>query len=266
LLAAIHLSHGDTKHPILIPGNAGECFSFAQSCFDLAERLQQLVIVLSDLELGMNLYMEEQFKYPQLPMDRGKVWTETDLPKDKTFYRYEDLDGDAITYRTLPGDRNDGAAYFTRGSGHNAKGNYTEDSQEYQQLVDRLSKKWQTAKKYIPRPIIDGDSAKIGIIAYGSTDSPMHEARFLLSKKSIQTDYLRIRALPFTEEIESFLQSHELVYLVEQNRDGQMMSLLKSEFPQWHAKMKSILHYDGSPITADFIFESVFKMSTEQTL
>jgi 2-oxoglutarate ferredoxin oxidoreductase subunit alpha len=266
VLQAAYLSHGDTKHVLLFPGGVGECFEFGQTCFDLAERLQTLVIVMSELDLGMNLWMDNELAYPTRPMDRGKVLTAQDLEKMSTFYRYEDRDGDGIAARTLPGTRSDKAAYFTRGSGHNLKAAYTERSDEYREVVDRLSKKWETAKTLVPKPLIFGAGSKVGIIAYGTSDAAMAEARDILHSNGLATDYMRIRAFPFTSDVAEFVDAHERIFVVDQNRDGQMCKLLALELEassrgfssrDLSQKMISVCHYDGTPITADVIAESI---------
>lgn len=255
ILSTVYLSHGDTKHPLLLPGNMRECFEFGQHAFDLAERLQQLVFVMSDLDLGMNSLTEEAWPYPVKSFDRGKILTEADLAAGEKFFRYMETDKDAIAPRTLPGNKNVDAAYFTRGSSHNAKGLYTENSAEYTEVIDRLARKWETAKKYIPTPVIDHQGHPFAIIAYGSTDVPMQEARDILQKKGMNTDYLRVRAVPFTDDVKSFIESHEVTFVIEQNRDGQMAQLLKAEFPEMKSKLVSIRQYDGTPVTAENIFE-----------
>lgn len=275
LMSAVFLSHGDTKHPCLIPGTIKECFDFGQTAFDLSERLQQLVIVLSDLDLGMNLWMEDRWAYPEKPFDRGKVLSAADLEKVTKFERYADVDGDGIPYRTIPGTRHDKAAYFTRGSGHTRSATYTEKSDEYQYIVDRLAKKWQTAKTLVPEPVfcdsknltsaqLSSTSAvksvcknKFGIIAYGSSDMSVKEAMYLLDKQNIEFDYCRIRAVPFQNSIKDFIKSHERVFVVDQNRDGQMFELLKMEFPETNTFLSSVRHYDGTPITADTIVKNI---------
>lgn len=259
ILSTVYLSHGDTKHPLLLPANIKECFDFAQHAFDLAERLQQLVFVMSDLDLGMNSWVEEAWAYPTKPYDRGKVLSETDLEKITTFMRYTETDDDAIAPRTLPGMKKMNAAYFTRGSGHNAKGLYTEDSAEYKEVVDRLARKWQTAKKIIPTPVIDDQKNEVGIIAYGTTDMPMREAREILNSQGMKTDYLRLRAIPFTDDVKTFIQNHKVIYVIEQNRDGQMAQLLTTEYPELSIKLVSIRQYDGTPVTAENIFEPLLK-------
>ncbi len=263
ILSTIYLSHGDTKHPLLLPGNIRECFEFGQQAFDLAERLQQLIFVMSDLDLGMNLWMEEAWSYPTKPYDRGKVLSEADLDKMTTYFRYNETDGDAIAPRTLPGTQKMNASYFTRGSGHNAKGLYTENSAEYQEVIDRIARKWQTAKKYVPSPIIDDQNNKLGIIAYGTTDMPMAEARAVMDDRGLKTDYLRLRAVPFVDEVKTFIERHQHVFVIEQNRDGQMAQLLTTEYPELATKLISIRQYDGSPMTAENIFEPLLKHGRE---
>jgi 2-oxoglutarate ferredoxin oxidoreductase subunit alpha len=265
ILATLNLSHGDTKHPLLFPANIQECFEFAQTAFDLAERLQQLVFVMSDLDLGMNLWMEKAWPYPEKPYDRGKVLTAQDLASMPEFFRYVETDGDAIAPRTLPGTAATNAAYFTRGSGHNKKGFYTENPNEYQEVVDRLARKWDVARSLVPSPIVDVRGSDIGIIAFGTTDTPMNEARDFLASKGFLTDYLRIRALPFCESVRTFLESHRIVFVVEQNRDGQMKQVIASEYPKLAHKLISVLHYDGTPIVADDVFEPILKNINNQT-
>jgi 2-oxoglutarate/2-oxoacid ferredoxin oxidoreductase subunit alpha len=275
LMSSVFLSHGDTRHPCLIPGNIKECFDFGQVAFDTAERFQQLVIVLSDLDLGMNLWMEDRWDYPEKPFDRGKVLSAADLDKVAQFERYADVDGDGIPYRTLPGTHHDKAAYFTRGSGHNRRAAYTEKSDEYQYIVDRLAKKWETAKTYVPAPVFcdtqdlkirelhKGESAKavcknkLGIIAYGSSDLSVKEAMFLMGKQNLNFDYCRIRAVPFQDSVLDFIKTHERVFVVDQNRDGQMFELLKMEMPSSATYLTSVKHYDGTPITADTVMKTI---------
>lgn len=252
------LSHGDTKHPLLIPANASECFEYGQTCFDLAERLQTLVFVMSDLDIGMNFWPTEEFKFPTKPYDRGKVLNAEALEKVQNFHRYKDVDGDAIPYRTLPGTRNPKAPYFTRGSGHNDLAQYTEKSEDYVNLVDRLNRKWETAKTLVPAPIVKNvPGAKVGIIAYGSTDIAIPEAFQQLKQAGLSPSYLRLRAVPFTSEVEKFIEGHETIYVVEQNRDAQMLQLLRSEYPSLAPRMKSVLHYDGLPIHAKAISQPI---------
>lgn len=259
ILAGHYLSHGDTKHPLLLPANLKECFEFGQTAFDLAERMQQLVIVMSDLDLGMNLFREEMWEYHSKPYDRGKVLSADDLAKMTEFHRYAETDGDAIAPRTLPGTQSPLAAYFTRGSGHNTKAAYSEHAHEYKEIIDRLARKWITARNYVPKPIVEANGNALGIIAYGSTNVPMAEARNALAQKGIFTDYLRLRAIPFTDEVTHFIETHEKVVVIEQNRDAQMAQILRSEYPQFAEKIISICHYEGTPMTAESIFTPVVK-------
>lgn len=253
VLTTAFLSHGDTKHPFLLPGNVKECFEFAGAAFDLAERLQTPVFVLSDLDLGMNQWMSEPFPYPEKPIDRGKVLSAAELEKLGGFARYRDVDGDGIGWRTLPGTPHPKAAYFTRGSGHNDAAGYTERPDEYQAVMDRLTRKFEGARKLVPAPMIHRDGqSKIGFLAYGTTDFALRESLDQIAKEHGQrVDYLRIRAFPFAHEIHDFVASHERVYVVEQNRDAQMASLLKLDLAAEQAtKLRSILHYNGLPIDA----------------
>src|ERR1039458_6015589 len=258
LLSTAFLSHGDTKHIVLLPGNVKECFELAYAAFDLAERLQTPVFVLSDLDLGMNNWMSEPFAYPDKPLDRGKVLTAEDLKKAGSFARYRDVDGDAIGWRTLPGTPHTKAAYFTRGSGHNDAAIYTENPDEYQAVMDRLARKFETARELVPAPVVIKDgTSKIGFIAYGSTDFALRESLDQIKNQyDLDVDYLRIRAYPFAHQIHDFVASHERVYVVEQDRDAQLASLLKLDLPaEQVVKLRSILHYNGLPIDARSITE-----------
>lgn len=258
VLSAALLSHGDAKHPVLLPANPYECFEFAQIAFDMAERLQTLIIVLSDLDIGMNSWVSDDFEYPKTDFDRGKVLTQSDLEKLTDFARYEDKDGDGIPYRTLPGTEHDLAGYFTRGTGHDDSAKYTEDADTFRVLLDRLNKKWETAKTLLPKPIEDAnDTAKIGIIAYGSTDCAMQEIRDSLSKDGMNTSYLRVRAFPFSHEVQEYIEKYDTILVVEQNRDGQLKTLLTQEYPQLAAKMSSILNYDGLPVCAQKLSQKI---------
>jgi 2-oxoglutarate ferredoxin oxidoreductase subunit alpha len=253
LLSIAYLSHGDTKHVMLLPGSVKECYEFAIAAFDLTERLQTPVFVVSDLDLGMNNWMSEPFDYPEKPLDRGKVLTADDLKRLGEFGRYKDVDGDAIPYRTLPGTDHPKAAYFTRGSGHNEKALYTERPDDYQYLMERLNRKFETARTLVPHPIVvQTGKSKVGIIAFGTSDFAVLESRDQLKKEyGVETDYLRIRAFPFTKEVHEFVASHDHVYIVEQNRDAQMLSLLKLDLPAEDAvRLRSIRHFNGLPIDA----------------
>jgi 2-oxoglutarate ferredoxin oxidoreductase subunit alpha len=258
LLSVAFLSHGDTKHVVLLPGSVKECFELGYAAFDLAERLQTPIFVLTDLDLGMNNWMSEPFDYPTTPQDRGKVLTAEDLDRLGSFARYRDVDGDAIGWRTLPGTRHPKAAYFTRGSGHNDAAGYTERPEEYVAVMERLSRKFESARKLVPAPIAVKDgTSKIGFLAFGSTDFALRESLDQIKKEYSQdVDYMRIRAYPFAHEIHDFVASHERVYVVEQNRDAQLASLLKLDLPADQAvKLRSILHYNGLSIDARSITE-----------
>jgi 2-oxoglutarate ferredoxin oxidoreductase subunit alpha len=256
LLSTAFLSHGDTKHVILLPGSVKECFEFGYQAFDLAERIQTPVFVLSDLDLGMNNWMSEPFTYPEKPMDRGKVLTAEDLNRLGSFGRYEDVDGDAIGYRTLPGTDHPKAAYFTRGSGHNAKAGYTERPDEYVEVMERLARKFENARKLVPGPIVERSTgSKIGIIAYGTSHYAITESLDEIKKAhDLDVDYLRVRAYPFAEEVHEFVAAHDRIYVVEQDRDAQLASLLKLDLPaEQVVKLRSILHFNGLPIDAQSV-------------
>jgi 2-oxoglutarate ferredoxin oxidoreductase subunit alpha len=259
VLSTAYLSHGDTKHLMLFPASVAECFDFAGVAFDLAERFQTPVFVMSDLDLGMNNWMSEPFRYPEKPMDRGKVLSKEDLQRLHSFGRYQDVDGDGIGWRTLPGTDHPAASYFTRGTGHNEKAGYTERADVYEQNLARLLKKFETAKRHVPPPVIEDRGAKVGIVAFGTTHWAIVESRDqLLQEHGLETDYLRVRAFPFTDEVEEFVRRHDRVYVVEQNRDGQFCSLLKVELPAGLVpKLRSIAHTDGLPIDARSVTNEV---------
>jgi 2-oxoglutarate/2-oxoacid ferredoxin oxidoreductase subunit alpha len=253
LLTIAYLSHGDTKHVMLLPASVHECYQFAMEAFDLAEQLQTPVFILSDLDLGMNNWMSEPFAYPEKPLQRGKVLSKEDLERLGGFERYKDVDGDAIPYRTLPGTDHPKAAYFTRGSGHNEKALYTERPDDYQNLMERLDRKFNTARTLVPAPeIVQTGKSKVGLIAFGSSDFAVRESRDQLKKEyGLETDYMRIRAFPFSPEVHAFIAAHPRVYVIEQNRDGQMLSLLKLDLPAAEiVKLRSIRHFDGLPLDA----------------
>jgi 2-oxoglutarate ferredoxin oxidoreductase subunit alpha len=260
LLSVAFLSHGDTKHVMLIPGNVRECYEMAQAAFDLTEHLQTPVFVMSDLDLGMNNWMSEPFAYPDKPLDRGKILSAEDLTRLGGFARYKDVDGDGIGYRTLPGTDHPLAAYFTRGSGHNEKAQYTERPDDYFNNMERLSKKFETARSLVPRPeVVQTGKSKIGLIAFGTSDFATRESRDQLNKEySLDTDYLRLRAYPFAREVHEFVASHERVYVIEQNRDAQMLSLLKLDLKAEEiVKLRSIRHFNGLPIDARSITDDL---------
>ncbi len=258
LLSVAFLSHGDTKHVMLFPSSVEECYDFGMRSFDLAERLQTPIFVLSDLDIAMNVWMADPFPYPDKPWDRGKVLSAADLTKIGKFERYRDVDGDAITYRTLPGTDHPIAAYFTRGSGHDEQARYTESSEAYPRVMDRLNRKWETARGHVPKPILEETKgADAGILCYGSSRWAVEEARDLLREQGIQTSSLRVRAYPFTPDVGQFLARHERVYVVEQNRDGQMAALLRMEYPAHAMRLRSVLHYDGLPLDARTVVDGV---------
>jgi len=253
---AYGLSHGDTQFPVLLPGSVGECYEFAQVAFDLSERLQMPVFVLSDLDLGMNNWMSEPFAYPQKPWDRGKVLDDEALAKITKFERYRDLDGDGIPFRTLPGARDWKGTYFTRGSGHDEAARYTEDPEAYVRNMDRLKRKLDTARTLAPAPETVG-SGGVGVIAYGSSHWAVVESRAELEAQGVTTSYLRLRSLPLHPSVAEFLGRHERVYVVEQNRDGQLAERLRAELPEFAARVRSVLHYDGMPLDAASVTRGV---------
>lgn len=260
ILSTAFLSHGDTRHLMLFPASVEECFELAIEAFDLAEEFQTAVFVMSDLDLGMNNWMADPFPYPEGPLRRGKVLTEEDLKQVKGFARYRDVDGDGIPYRTLPGNRHPLAAYFTRGSGHNENARYTERPDEYTQNMDRLARKFETARERLPRPVVDPNAgARVGIVAFGSSHWAVVEARDrLLAQHGLETSYLRLRAFPFSDELKAFVRKHDRVYVVEQNRDGQMQDLIRLDIEASQiSKLRSVRHFDGLPITARAIVEQV---------
>ncbi|HVI08224.1 MAG TPA: 2-oxoacid:acceptor oxidoreductase subunit alpha [Candidatus Binatia bacterium] len=263
ILSTAFLSHGDTKHIMLIPCSVAECFSMASEAFNLAEQFQTLVFVMSDLDLGMNNWMSDPFEYPATPIKRGKVLTKEDLQKLGGFARYRDLDGDGVGYRTLPGTDHPAAAYFTRGSGHNDKSSYSERPDDYENNMERLNRKFESARAFVPRPeITKGTNAKIGIIAYGTSHWGVSESRDQLrSEYNIETDYLRLRAYPFTREVHDFVEQHERIYVVEQNRDAQMLSLLRLDLkPELTTRLRSIAHLDGLPLDARSVTDELSSM------
>jgi 2-oxoglutarate ferredoxin oxidoreductase subunit alpha len=256
------LSHGDTKHVILLPGTVKECYEFGLEAFDLAEQLQTPVFVLSDLDLGMNNWMSEPFEYPEKPMARGKILDAKQLEELGGFARYKDVDGDGIPYRTLPGTDHPNASYFTRGSGHNENAMYSERPEDYENNMVRLAHKFETARTMVPKPKLEGSGKeKIGIIAFGTSHWAVIESRDQLERENgLATDYLRVRAFPFSQEIHEFVAKHERVYVVEQNRDAQLLNLLKVDLdPVETVKLRSILHFNGLPIDARSVTSVITK-------
>jgi 2-oxoglutarate ferredoxin oxidoreductase subunit alpha len=260
------MGHGDTQHIILLPGSVNECFEFGWRAFDIAERVQAPVFVLSDLDFGMNQWMTEPFVYPDTPMDRGKILWEEDIEALKGQWgRYLDKDQDGITYRTIPGNKHPMGSYFLRGTGHDEYARYTEDSDTWQRVMERLKKKFETSKEYLPKPILKkARGAKTGIIAFGSTDPAVVEAQHLLNKDfGIKADYLRLRAFPFCEEVRGFIKKHDTVYVVELNRDGQLNQLLTLAYPELAGKLVSIARSDGLSATAQWIVDEIASKEAE---
>jgi 2-oxoglutarate ferredoxin oxidoreductase subunit alpha len=257
------LGHGDTRQVMLLPGSPAECFEFGWRAFDLAERLQTPVFVLSDLDLGMNLWMSEPFVYPDEPMDRGKVLTAEDLEKVGAFARYRDIDGDGIAYRTLPGNEHPLSPYFARGTGHTEDATYSERPEDWEANMERLMRKHDTARAILPKPIIDRvEGAEIGLIGFGTSDPAIREARQHLAALGVTTSYMRIRAVPFADEVTQFVRRHDRVYVVEMNTDGQMRQLLQLEVPDRATRILSIRRNNGLPLTARWITDSL--MSAEE--
>ncbi len=256
------LSHGDTKHLVLLPATVAECYEMGIAAFDLADRFQTAVFVLSDLDLGMNWWMTPPFQYPEQPFDRGKVLTAARLEELKGDWgRYRDVDGDGIPYRTLPGTDHPLAGYFTRGSGHDENARYTESGETYARNLDRLSRKFETARTEVPAPIVESEGAAVGVIAFGSTHHAVVEARDQLKAAGLKVDYLRVRALPLADSIKEFVTDHKRVYVVEQNRDGQLYDLLRLHLPAAEiGKLNSIRRYDGQPIPADAITRPLLEL------
>jgi 2-oxoglutarate ferredoxin oxidoreductase subunit alpha len=260
VLNTAYASHGDTKHVVLFPQDPGETFEFAAQSFDLAERLQTPIFVLMDLEIGMNQHLtaplawDEQRKY-----DRGKIMTAADLDAGKDFGRYLDVDGDGIPFRTLPGAHPTKGSYFTRGTSRDRYARYTEEGDAYADNMQRLLRKFETAKNLVPRPVRHNADkpTKCGVIYYGSTAPAMDEAIVMLRERGNRLDMLRIRAFPFHQDVPDFIAEHEFVFLVEQNRDAQLRSLIVNECRIDPMRIMPILHYDGTPITARFIARAI---------
>jgi 2-oxoglutarate/2-oxoacid ferredoxin oxidoreductase subunit alpha len=260
VLSTAYLSHGDTKHILLFPGSVSECFDMASDAFELAEQFQTPVFVLSDLDLGMNNWMSEPFQYPEKPIKRGKILSKEDLDRLGGFARYKDVDGDGVGYRTLPGTQHPAAAWFARGSGHNENGQYSERPNDYINNMERLNRKFETIRSHVPKPqLVQNGKSKVGIIAYGTTHWALVESRDQLRKEyGVEADYLRIRAFPFNRDVHEFVASHDRVYVIDQNRDAQMLSLLKLDLDAAQTpKLRSIRHYNGLPIDARSITDDI---------
>jgi 2-oxoglutarate/2-oxoacid ferredoxin oxidoreductase subunit alpha len=263
ILSTAFLSHGDTKNILLIPNSVSECFDMATDAFNLAEQFQTLVFVMSDLDLGMNNWMSDPFKYPETPIKRGKVLSKADLDRLGSFARYKDVDGDGIGWRTLPGTDHPAAAYFVRGSGHNEKSQYSERPDDFERNMERINRKFETARSFVPRPeIISTGQSKIGIIAYGTSHWALVESLDQLRKEyKFEADYLRLRAYPFTREVHEFVEKHDRVYVIEQNRDAQMLSLLKLDIrPELTTRLRSIAHIHGLPLDARSVTDEIMTM------
>ena len=262
LKQAVSLSHGDTKHIVLLPGTVKECFEFGWKAFDMAEKAQTPIFVLSDLDLGQNQWMSEPFEYPDEPMDRGKILWEEDFEafeaKHGKWGRYKDVDGDGIPYRTVAGNRHVGSSYFARGTGHDEYANYSEDPDVWVKTMDRLNTKYDTVRHYVPDALVDqADGIEVGIIAYGSTNSAVEEARALLAKAGLKTNYLRLRALPINDTVKQFISDHKKLYVVEMNRDGQLHEILTLEAPMSCNKLFSSTLNNGLSLTAEWIRDDI---------
>ena len=259
---AYYLSQGDTKHIVLLPGSAYECFEFGWKAFDVAERMQTPVFVLSDLDIGQNQWASKPFEYPDVEMDRGKILWEEDfdefVAKNGEWGRYKDIDGDGIPYRTVAGNRKEGSSYFARGTGHDAFANYSEDPDVWMEGMNRLELKHKTARQYVPDAVVDNmDGAKIGIIAYGSVDPAIVEARDLLADKGVKTNYLRLRALPITDTVEEFIRANDKIFVVEMNHDGQLREILSVDMPAESTKLISSTLNNGLSLTAKWIRDDI---------
>jgi 2-oxoglutarate ferredoxin oxidoreductase subunit alpha len=264
ILSTAVLSHGDTKHVMLIPGSVGEVYQMAMDAFDLAERLQTPVFVMTDLDLGMNTWMADPFPYPEREPDRGKLLDEATLKRLGSWGRYRDVDGDGIPYRTIPLDGL--PSYFCRGSGHNADGQYSERPEDYVQNLDRLARKFETARALVPAPIVEDDpEAEVGFISFGTSHWAVLESRDQLRREwGLRTGYLRLRAYPFTAHLEQFVARYKRVYVVEQNRDGQMRALMRIELPaDLMSRIRSVRHYNGLPIDARSVTDSVIEQEKD---
>ncbi|MEJ2289572.1 MAG: 2-oxoacid:acceptor oxidoreductase family protein, partial [Deinococcales bacterium] len=260
---AYRLGHGDTRHPVLLPSSIEEAFELGYKALDLADTLQTPIFVLSDLDLGMNNWMGEPFAYPEGPIQRGKVLTAEEV-EERGFARYRDVDGDGIPFRTLPGNPNALSAYFARGTGHNDAALYSERPEDWTDNMDRLVRKFDTARGLVPKPVLDEMAgAEVGILAFGTTRYAIEEARDQLAAEGVPTDFLRLKALPIGEEVRSFIQGHDLVIVMEMNRDGQLFEILKSECHDCQAHLESVAYLDGMPWTAAWVHDRVLAQIAE---
>ncbi len=261
------LSHGDTRHPILFPSSPEECFTMAVEAFDLAEQFQTPVFVNMDLDLGMNYWMSDPLPYPEKPMQRGKVLTAEDLERLGGFARYKDVDGDGVPYRTLPGTPHAKAAYFTRGTGHTEAATYSEKPEDWTANLDRLARKFQTLRAHLPPPAQSlAAGAKIGIVGAGTSRYAMEESRDQLSREAgIAASWMRLAAYPFPPELEAFLEQHERVYVIDQNRDAQLLGLMRLDLPaRLLAKLRSVRYYGGLPLDARTVTEQILEQEAQQ--
>ena len=251
LQVAFH-SHGDTSFPMLFPASARECFEFSWRAFDIADRYQTPIVVMSDLDLGMNIWVSDPLEYPDAPFDRGKVLTEEELKKVGSWGRYRDVDGDGIPYRTIPGTSPGGdLSYFTRGSGHDEEARYTESHEVYVRNLDRVARKVASVTAHLPDPVITGNAdSDVALVAYGSSDHAVQEA---LAGGGHDLAYMRIRGYPFHDEVGEFLARRERIIVLDQNQQGQMAQLLRMTFPQVAARIESIRHYGGLPLSAEWV-------------
>lgn len=252
-----YLGHGDTKNVLLFPSDIQECFDFGTTSHNLADRLQTLVLVLSDLDLGMNNWMSEPLTYPKEAIDRGKVLSAEDIEKRGSFSRYLDIDNDGIPYRTIPGNEHPQSAFFTRGTGHNEHAAYSEKSEDWVANMTRLEKKFNTARDLVPGPIVDSSNEEIGIIAYGTSRYAIEEARDRLAAQGVKTDFMRLRALPINQDVHNFVKNHKVTYVIELNRDGQMHGIIQSEMPEMATKLQSLALLDGMPLTPRWIVDAI---------
>src|SRR5690606_23242293 len=252
------VGHGDTKHVLLFPSSIEECFEFGWKAHDLADQLQTPVIVLSDLDLGMNNWMGEPFAYPEEPLKRGKVLSAEEVERLETFRRYADVDGDGIPYRTLPGNQSPRSAWFGRGTGHDENARYSEDGAVWWRNTERLARKHETARQHVPTAVIqESPGARLGVICYGTTRYAIEEARDALALQGVAIDVMRLRALPFGAEVEGFVAQHEDLLVIEMNRDNQLRDILRAELPQHAAKLHGVGYIDGMPLTAAWVERQV---------